>query len=298
MIRTAITTSSRNRNDINEDYVIVCQHLKYHQLVSSVKTKLTLLTNQYKRLTKQSPAGSLCICSPSFAYIISVCIYILPSHKEPFKERRNKKDEKVLLKKKASSEELFVKELADCHKDLIGSLRSVDVVDATLLLVVLHNRQRLLVEGHQTLADRLSVVVCAARRLSARKTALDHRLFRTVKEQHKTGIHLLCRHLLLPALVVAPVARETVHQEVCFVVRTLSGKGLVDSCLQKTHSNLSRNNLAKTDHLSNHSTVLAAAGHLAAEKIAGAEVLEAVLRHDVRTLRAFAAPGTAENKNN
>jgi len=194
-----------------------------------------------------------------------------------------------------SNRELLVKEDLDVRKDLLRGLAGIHLEDSALLVVKVNDRHGLLLEGDETLADALDVVIDAAAGLSTLHEALQHDLLGAVHEQNEAGVHDLRRHLGLPAAVVVVVARETVDKEARLVSLV---EVLEDSSLQQSDGDLCRNDLALLDQLGDHLAVGTAALDFTAKKIASAQMDEAVVLHNVGTLRPLAAAGTTKHKHN
>lgn len=174
--------------------------------------------------------------------------------------------------------------------NLGGSLSRINLDDAALGLKFVDDRHGSLDESLKTLADAVDVVIGAARGLATVKQALLHDRFGTVKEE----CELSRADAILEGVSLVELAGKAVNQELLLV---LSRDSSLHGILEKLDGDLHGHNLALANVLLDHLAKLAAGPFLLlAKQIAGRQVLESVVAHQIRALGALTRAGTAQNK--
>lgn len=166
------------------------------------------------------------------------------------------------------------------------------VHNTPLLLIVLHDRHTRLHKRLKALLNTLLIIIRPTARLSPLQQPLLHHIFRNIKKQHKP--RRTHRFLKLERLVHLP--RKAIDEELP-LYRTGFLEGLGHGVLEQLHGHFHGHYAAVPDAVLDERAELAAGPVLlGAEEVAGAEVREVVVAHEIGALGAFAGAGAAEDE--
>lgn len=170
-------------------------------------------------------------------------------------------------------------------------LRSrIDLDHSALLLKVLHHRHTLLDERLESLLDGLLIIIGAPTSLAAVEQPLTHRLLGAIEEQGKLALH----HHLLEFLRLVHLTGKAIDEELAVAVLFYCG---IHGVLEELDCDFHGHDLALFDVGLDHVAELAAGSVLLfSEQIAGGEVLECVVPHQIGALCSFSCAWTAEHE--
>jgi hypothetical protein len=180
---------------------------------------------------------------------------------------------------------------------LIHAARSQHLDHLALLLKLVHHRHARLLKRAEALANRLDIVVVAATRLAPLQQPAQHDLLGTAQEQHK----LRHAHRRLEEMGLVELARKPVDQEArgrgLGRRAAAPGQDLGHGVREQRDGDFHGHDRALPDVRADELAVLAAGPHLlGAQQVAGRQMAEAVVAHEVGRLRAFAGAGAAEDE--
>mmetsp|Transcript_95604 Transcript_95604/g.274403 ORF Transcript_95604/g.274403 Transcript_95604/m.274403 type:complete len:275 (+) Transcript_95604:215-1039(+) len=153
------------------------------------------------------------------------------------------------------------------------------------------NRNGLLLERDEPLADRLDVVVAPAARLPTLQEPLLHDRLRALDEEHELNVGFVAQQPV-PSLVVVKAAGEAVNQ-ILAALPTLPPHFFLDEAHGDLRGNQFTLRQAALDKLSHRRS---GSLPLGPDEVAGAEVLVAELLHGPRGEGALAGAGPAEHE--
>lgn len=175
--------------------------------------------------------------------------------------------------------------------DLLWSVGGHDVDNLALLLVLINHRHAGLHKGPESFGDRLQVIIGTARGLSALHQALKHHVFWSVEKQNERSRHdrLLELHRLIH------LSWEPINQEPA--LPTIPCDNLLHRILQKLDCDFHRHNLAVLNTILDELSELRTGALLfGAEQVAGGEVSEGEVAHEVGALGALSGSWAAEDE--
>ncbi len=157
-----------------------------------------------------------------------------------------------------------------------------------LVVVVLNDRPRLVLEGAEPLADRLDIVVDPAARLAALHQPFLEHLLGAVVHEHAGDLERRAHHRL-PSGEVVRVAREAVDEEALAAVR-------FDRVYKELARDLDGHDAPVADVLVDQRALLRPALALGAKQVARRQMDVSTLVDDPRALRALAGAGATQDE--